>query len=76
MSVVCLHQKVVFWDGGDALMEELESAHKSIPPKRMKLSGACWHPERINPMLSLRVLRANGWWDDFWENSMNQKLAA
>ena len=55
---------------------EVESAHKSIPQKRMKLPGACWHPERINPMLSLRVLRANGWWDDFWENSMNQKLAA
>lgn len=55
---------------------EVESAHKSIPQKRMKIPGACWHVERINPMLSLRVLRANGWWNDFWENRTNQKLAA
>jgi len=55
---------------------EVESAHKSIPQKRMKLPGACWHPKRINPMLSLRVLRANDWWDDFWENQTDQKLAA
>ena len=55
---------------------EVESAHKSIPQKRMKIPGACWHPERINPMLSLRVLRANGWWDNYWETRTNQKLAA
>lgn len=54
---------------------EVESAHKSIPQKRMKIPGACWHVERINPMLSLRVLRANGWWDNYWENRTNQKLA-
>ena len=55
---------------------EVESAHKSIPQKRMKIPGACWHVERINPMLSLRVLRANGWWDDYWQDRTNQKLAA
>lgn len=55
---------------------EVESAHKSIPQKRMKLPGACWHPERINPMLALRILRANDWWNDFWEDCTNQKLAA
>ena len=55
---------------------EVESAHKSIPQKRMKIPGACWHTESINPMLSLRVLRANGWWDDYWQNRTRQKLAA
>ena len=45
---------------------EVESAHKSIPQKRLKLPGACWHPRSINPMLALRVIRANGWWDDYW----------
>ena len=45
---------------------EVESSHKSIPQKRLKLSGACWHPDSINPMLALRVIRANGWWDDYW----------
>ena len=27
------------------------------------LSGACWHPESVDPMLTLRVLRANDWWE-------------
>ncbi len=46
---------------------EVESAHRSIPQKRLKLPGACWHPDSINPMLALRVVRANHHWDDFWE---------
>lgn len=45
---------------------EVESAQRTIPQKRMKLPGACWHPSNINPMLALRVIRANGWWQDFW----------
>lgn len=44
---------------------EVESAHKSVPQKRLKLPGATWHPDSINPMASLRVLRANGWWEDY-----------
>jgi hypothetical protein len=47
---------------------EVESAHRSIPQKRLKLPGACWKPETINPMLALRVLRANDWWKEFWES--------
>jgi len=46
---------------------EVESAHRYIPQKRMKLPGACWDPDTINPMLALRALRANGWWSDFWD---------
>jgi hypothetical protein len=45
---------------------EVESAHRSVPQKRLKLPGACWHPESINPMLALRVIRANDWWNDYW----------
>jgi len=45
---------------------EVESSHKSIPQKRLKLPGACWHPDSINPMLALRIIRANDWWDDYW----------
>jgi hypothetical protein len=45
---------------------EVESAHRSIPQKRLKLPGACWHPDSINPILALRVVRANGWWNDYW----------
>jgi hypothetical protein len=45
---------------------EVESAHRYIPQKRLKISGATWHPDTINPMLALRIIRANGWWEDFW----------
>lgn len=45
---------------------EVESAHRYIPQKRLKIAGACWKPDTVNDMLGLRVLRANGWWQDFW----------
>ena len=45
---------------------EIESAHRYIPQKRLKIPGATWHPDTINPMLALRVIRANDWWPDFW----------
>ena len=38
----------------------------------MKIPGASWHPDSLNKMLALRVLRANGWWSEFW----SQPLAA
>jgi hypothetical protein len=46
---------------------EVESAHRYIPQKRLKIPGACWHPNTINPMLALRIIRANNWWQDFWQ---------
>jgi len=55
---------------------EIESTHKSIPQKRLKLPGACWRPESVDPMLALRVLRANGWWDDFWNTITESRFAA
>jgi hypothetical protein len=45
---------------------EVESAHRYIPQKRLKIPGATWHPDSINPMLALRIIRANNWWEDFW----------
>ena len=55
---------------------EIESAHRYIPQKRLKIPGACWHPDTINPMLALRVLRANGWWEDFWQQKAQARRAA
>lgn len=55
---------------------EIESAHKSVPQKRLKIPGASWMPESINPMLSLRILRANGWWQDFWDQRTEEVIAA
>jgi hypothetical protein len=54
---------------------EVESAHRYIPQKRLKLPGACWHPKSINPMLALRVLRANDWWKDFWQSRRGRAAA-
>jgi hypothetical protein len=53
---------------------EIESAHRSVPQKRLKLPGACWHPDSVNPMLALRVLRADDWWDEFWEDRTQRKM--
>jgi DNA-binding transcriptional ArsR family regulator len=46
---------------------EVESAHRTIPQKRLKLPGAWWRPDTVGKMLGLRVLRANDWWDPYWE---------
>jgi len=55
---------------------EIESAHKSVPQKRLKIPGASWNTDSINPMLSLRVLRANDWWEDFWNQRTETAMAA
>ena len=55
---------------------EIESAHRYIPQKRLKIPGATWHPNTINPMLALRIIRANDWWNDFWSQiNFKKKLA-
>ncbi len=54
---------------------EVESAHRYVPQKRLKLPGATWHPKAINPMVSLRALRADDWWEDFWDKRTS-KVAA
>lgn len=48
---------------------EIESAHRTVPQKRLKLPGAWWKRENLNSMLALRVLRANGWWEDYWADA-------
>jgi len=55
---------------------EIESAHKSIPQKRLKIPGASWHPDSINPILALRIVRADNWWESFWDKRKGELLAA
>lgn len=55
---------------------EVESAHRYIPQKRLKIPGASWKPETINKMLALRFIRANGWWAEFWQQRRVKFLAA
>ena len=63
-------------DGYPVGSGEIESAHKSIPQKRLKIPGASWHSDSIDPMLALRILRADDWWDDFWTERTQKALAA
>ena len=46
---------------------EIESAHRYVIQTRLKLSGAWWKAENINPMLALRVVRANEEWEQYWD---------
>lgn len=47
---------------------EIESAHRYIIQKRLKIAGAWWKEDNAQNMLSLRVLRANGEWETYWGN--------
>lgn len=46
---------------------EVESAHRTILQKRLKIPGAWWRLERAEEMAQLRALRANNRWDELWE---------
>jgi hypothetical protein len=46
---------------------EIESAHKHVIQKRLKLAGAWWKQITADHMLALRTLRANGDWDSYWQ---------
>ena len=49
---------------------EIESAHRYIIQERLKLSGAWWKIDNAKAMLSLRLLRANNHWQEYWDNLM------
>jgi len=48
---------------------EIESAHRYIIQERLKLPGAWWKGSNVQPMLTLRVVRANEQWADYWQNA-------
>jgi hypothetical protein len=48
---------------------EIESAHRYIIQNRLKIAGAWWDKDNARHMLSLRILRANGDWDEYWGNN-------
>ncbi len=45
---------------------EIESAHRYVAQKRLKLPGAWWLVEHAEPMLALRINRLNGDWEAYW----------
>lgn len=46
---------------------EIESSHRHVIQKRLKIAGAWWKPETAEWMLNLRILRANNDWEDYWQ---------
>ena len=46
---------------------EIESAHRYVIQERLKVPGAWGKADNVGPMLALRVVRANGDWDQYWE---------
>jgi len=45
---------------------EIESAHRYVLQKRLKISGAWWTLENLGKMVALRVTRVNQAWQDYW----------
>lgn len=53
---------------------EVESAHRSIIQKRLKIPGAWWLKKNANRMLALRTIRANGYWEKCWPRNSAMEL--
>lgn len=47
---------------------EIESAHRYVIQKRLKITGAWWKEENAADMLALRINRANRNWDGYWKS--------
>ena len=45
---------------------EIESAHRYVAQKRLKLPGAWWRVENAERMLALRINRLNGDGEAYW----------
>jgi len=53
--------------GWSTASSEVESAHRHVVQVRLKISGAWWHPDHVGDILALRMLKANGWWREYWD---------
>ena len=47
---------------------QIESAHGYVIQERLKLTGAWWKIDNVDKMLALRVARANGNWNKYWDS--------
>ena len=48
---------------------EVESGHRHVIQQRLKLAGAWWKETNAQAMLGLRVARANGCWQSYWNKN-------
>jgi hypothetical protein len=47
---------------------EIESGHRYVFQKRLKIAGSWWKTENLKKMIALRVVRANRGWEDYWSD--------
>lgn len=52
--------------GWSTASSEVESGHRSVVQVRLKLPGTWWHPDKVKNILALRMIKANGWWNEYW----------
>lgn len=50
---------------------EVESGHRHVIQKRLKLAGAWWKETNAEAMLTLRASRATGLWQSYWQSRRN-----
>jgi hypothetical protein len=48
---------------------EIESAHRHLIQKRLKLSGSWWKETNAQALITLRTARANHCWDTYWNKN-------
>lgn len=48
---------------------EIESAHRYVIQKRLKIAGAAWRFDHAESMLSLRLCRVNKNWNRYWREA-------
>jgi hypothetical protein len=58
--------------GWSTASSEIESGHRSVVQVRLKLPGTWWHPDKVKNILALRMIKANGWWDEYWAHRRNR----
>ena len=54
-------------NGWSTASSEVESSHRHVVQQRVKISGAWWRPDQVDHILALRMLKANGLWDAYWQ---------
>ena len=58
--------------GWSTASSEVESAHRHVVQRRLKIPGAWWRPDQVDDVLALRMLKANGLWDAYWLSRRTQ----
>jgi hypothetical protein len=48
---------------------EIESAHRYLIQKRLKIAGAWWLEDNAENMLALRINRQNNQWNEYWSKA-------